>query len=1546
MKVCSFGITDISAKAENGKPSQCLETLRKSLNSDDLAYEVYSETKQQWLKNALKLDDKTNSRLKDSNNEPVPYFVKNNELSEDGRLILHPSSNIKKGDVVIPVFVPSGTAIVSDKNQFNGKNSAFIHSDGRISVFNPDSLIFPLAKPILNDNRTGLDKLVNGKSANDVITFLANRIQRMIPNIKINIAENNTTEAKAAIRNGEVFIYSNKVGLNDPIHEVAHILLDLSEKLNPVTFMELSEDASRFLVENPEYAKKMREKYPDVNRHDFIMEVIADLSANATPIELHESFVKKGLAIDNNQAFTLWEKVKNIADKVWSAIKFSLGLMSSNNYFLSNDVVNKSLTIRNFGNILFKAYSEGRMLTRVSSDELRMLDLAVRYDSREIPKKIKKVTDLMQVLFKDEETLDSMSVNELVEMHYKRLSNVKPGVYVGYVNGTPLTFENENELSIKARIKNIIESGSHSADNIIKDIIVDWINSGRDIDALKLRLKTKLKGEFTNNSLKGLKNSLELTKSSKAVRLSQLENTLRTMGVKINANIPEDLLAFDPIVVIDQSIEKDGQKRVFLSLHDITPESLNFKDEENSRGSIVMNLVGKVMKGSYHLSNKKGDARQLFLALAANRLMQNDNVFVNNIMLTGLYSSDFGNSKVKPHLLDMVAINRDIVKMGQIKEFNDAIENNVLKEIFNGKIRNKKQDYWLMLQAYWDTIDSDFWDMNYSIDRSTTNPREQIQLIHARMALYKKKMGNVSNEEYNYLFNALKEIESGPIMDGQLNSNEQLTFLGKLIRPAFAIKDDILQTIRNKITITGNMIVEKVSSWVLEMDAITKTYEDAYGVGISKHFVDKGSELFKKAFATVSVYDSNGNPTEVTLNRILWTTDSALDEEIYTKQAIQLDKKVLEANKKIVDMITEKLIDVIFHEHLLHYGPVQKGVRYTREMAEKFLFEQTSYKKGMVPVMSKSNNELLFNVGFGAAYDKFMKQHENAEILFEENASHDMAQSLDELSYDFLSMMKSTKSARYGSPTMLKKIGLKYHPKTGELVVDDLNKNKAMSTNLDLITRYNVLAVERKIAYERDVLPLIDGARFYYEDLKNNKGVDLMENLDYLNLFTEGTIFNKGRNTTGNVTVMAVEPTINALSTVGGTIALAGNVNVGIASAIWNNSNMMAEAIAASLAKATGNDQVDYTASDLMKAHTLFATDYSKASQLAFDLHLVNMSEHEIANHQYRVKTKQAAMSSHTAHWFNWASDLHARTVIMIAQMIHDGSWNAYTFNEATGKVEYDETKDERFKGENGKLIRDVIAQELIKEGAMTEVSQKMPRGYDYRSANKLKVVADKYIIGAYDDKTKARAGSYVIGRAFLQFKQFMTSRIDNLISEGMEIDDLGRWAIKDIDGKPTPVWERRFVEGQLVTFINAIKLIREFGMAEGIKRLKPGQKQNLQRAAAKVVVFTLLYMLFNGLVRERDDEDPEDIGVVNDRRIYRNLKFAYREFFLLSPDVMGRMGAQPIAITSILNRVIDDRYNKSTIDRLTTLIPGKSTFDTTMEFFPDDKQRKKEEKY
>lgn len=101
----------------------------------------------------------------------------------------------------------------------------------------------------------------------------------------------------------------------------------------------------------------MREKYPDVNRHDFIMEVIADLSNNATPIELHESFVKKGLAIDINQAFTLWEKVKNIADKVWSAIKFSLGLMSSNNYFLSNDVVNKSLNHLNFA-IFFSRHTQ------------------------------------------------------------------------------------------------------------------------------------------------------------------------------------------------------------------------------------------------------------------------------------------------------------------------------------------------------------------------------------------------------------------------------------------------------------------------------------------------------------------------------------------------------------------------------------------------------------------------------------------------------------------------------------------------------------------------------------------------------------------------------------------------------------------------------------------------------------------------------------------------------------------------------------------------------------------------------------------------------------------------------------------------------------------------------------------------------------------------------------------------------------------------------------------------------------------------------------
>ena len=297
----------------------------------------------------------------------------------------------------------------------------------------------------------------------------------------------------------------------------------------------------------------------------------------------------------------------------------------------------------------------------------------------------------------------------------------------------------------------------------------------------------------------------------------------------------------------------------------------------------------------------------------------------------------------------------------------------------------------------------------------------------------------------------------------------------------------------------------------------------------------------------------------------------------------------------------------------------------------------------------------------------------------------------------------------------------------------------------------------------------------------------------------------------------------------------------------------------------------------------------------------------------------------------------------MIAQMVHDGTWDAYSLDE-NGELVYDETKDARFYKEgkltdDGRILRDGIKEYMVDTGQMRTVDDKMPMGYDYRTMNKLKVIADKYVIGAYDDKTKARAGATMLGRSFLMFKQFMTSRFDNLISEGMYIDDLGQWKVTtDKDGKKMAAWERRFVEGQLSTVVEAIRKIRQYGTVQGFKELNGTQKQNLARITAKIAVFMALYILFNGLVRSDDDDDPNDMGVLDDKRAYRNVKYVYQEFFLMSPEVWGKMGAQPFAVTNLVNRLFDQQYGGSAVDRVAkTMVPGYSTGKTLNELISDD---------
>ena len=1532
----------MQVKAPNGKPSSAYGRITSVVHDVEEAYKGYLATRTNWFKESY--GDYTrvevHPRMLDENGEPVPYFMKVNEVTNNGRIILYPASQISRSDNAVLAYPMAKSMIVSDKTSFDGRYECFLHSDGRISVFNPESVIMP-SFSFARTEREGINALVNNSMASSVLEVMKNRVQKVFPNMRVVLTDSKGAPAgvKSYIRNGTIYLVQDRLDLDTPMHEVSHVFLDLVRLADPIEFFNLVREAIEFMEQNPSYRKHMRDKYPELSSSDFVMEVLADLIGTKSSVDLYEK-IRNG--VDFNDVETTWAKVRRVIDRAIKAIKNAFGVVGGKP--LEVDVFSSRITIRNMAKVISQAFEKGTPLSKLSTYDLQQLHVAASYDQRDSNFRVKRSEDLFRVLFKDVDIISSMTDEQKANMYIKRMRFSATGSRVVFIGGDMLEFSSEQtDGEIYQTVYKKVQEGNRSSDSGMKDALVEWINEGANNEAFRVKMRKGVHGpaDYNDKSMNALKKSMNWHPGMKAARLSQLGKLLGSVGITERVDVPESLIGYDPIVTVDFVVSKDGKKVAAISLYDITPEALSFCDTENQRSSIVKNIVGNVRMGEYSLSNTVGDGRKLLLAMAANKLLSTSGVQVGNIMVTGFNKNSRDESTLKPHWVDMVQVNGDIRKMGEIKDFIESIDDPTLKEIFSGSdLRTNNADYWLMLQSFWDglSFDSKF-ERRLLSDRSKLSPREMKRLIRRQLMLRKKMVGKDTYDfEYLLLFNALQQLEAIPTVDGRLNTTEQMSQLRQWVSPAFGIKDDMLQLIRGRITEVGNYVVDKTTEWVKKMDKITETYTKYYDQGLSKHIVDKGSALFEKAFATITVSDTQSNSHTVRVNRILWTKNSKEDE--FAGQAVNLPDEIIAANKVIVDRITEMLIDTIYHEHVMHKGDTLKGgAKYTREDARKELFETTCYVPGMIPVMSKSTNDLLFNVGFNASFQKFKEQHSNEEMMFKEMAEKEQQEQndLDTLSYRFLDQLKADRSSKFGSKEMMESIGLKYDLETGDVVLSDAVKNQMMSTNLDAITRYNVMAGERKIAYEEEIIPMVDGLRAWYTDMTENKGVVLENNLNYLNLFVNGTIFNRSKKTTGGVGGVNLEPTVNMLSTMGGTIALAGNINVGIASSIWNNANMFCEAMAQSL-----SGKVDFGVTDLNKAYLLFGSDYAKVTELAMRLHMVNMSENDIINHQYRVKTKQSFLSAHTAHWFNWASDMHARAVLMVAQMLHDGTWEAYSLDE-NGELVYDETKDQRFYKDGvltdeGRILRDGIKQHMVDTGQLESMEKPMSVGYDYRTMNKLKIVCDKYVIGAYDEKTKARAGATMLGRAFLMFKQFMTSRVDNLISEGMYIEDLGQWVVtKDKDGKSMAAWERRFVEGQLATVVSSIRMIRQYGVMDTMKRLNGTQKQNLARMTAKLAVFMALYMLFNGLVDSDDDDDPDEMGVLQDKRMYRNVKYVYREFFLLSPEVWGEMGAKPFAVTNLMNRLFDERAGGSAIDRISkTFVPGLSTGESIAELFQD----------
>lgn len=356
-----------------------------------------------------------------------------------------------------------------------------------------------------------------------------------------------------------------------------------------------------------------------------------------------------------------------------------------------------------------------------------------------------------------------------------------------------------------------------------------------------------------------------------------------------------------------------------------------------------------------------------------------------------------------------------------------------------------------------------------------------------------------------------------------------------------------------------------------------------------------------------------------------------------------------------------------------------------------------------------------------------------------------------------------------------------------------------------------------------------------------------------------------------------------------------------------------------------------YRPSHVVKAHSIVygalgksvvsTKDYHKIASLMVRFRLFNQDSASYTNGYHRVSDK-TIMSSKFAYSLMNGFDWMARAEIMIAQMLQDGTWDAYQAEQnADGdwEVTYDERKDQRFKELDAKkataLKNAILEQQLIDQ---TGDGVTLSDAYDTRYTTKMKAEANE-IAGAMSHEDRNNANFVIGGRFFSFYKSWLSVKIDRYVSKPQTSDILGNMIFEeDENGEVTAIWKGDQMEGIFYTFMYGLSNLS--GIIKGELPLTKRQKLNIYHFTADMIIAGTVYAIAKafGEAGGGDDDDLTEysqkilLGAVADLTWWLDM-IRLDEFYYT-----------PVALTSL----------KATINNIINIMGGA--------FDPDDQTTKR----
>ena len=1414
----------------------------------------------------------------------------------------------------------------------------------------------------------------NARISARAIETLVQAISRSFNGINIRYENNQTSINDSAIgyfHGGTVHLNTDRVQTDTLFHELTHPLLHVIKHVHPGLYAILTDEAKLMLEEGDLYALKVQAMYPELSGYDLLDEIVATM-VGFNSVDAVGAFLAAQNEMNyRNVSQGIWNRMKALIDRFWSAVKYFF-----QGYDLNIDP--RTTSIKDLSNQIVRKALRGENVLNISSGKMKEI-LAAAYDVPHFQltapaKNIYEVKNLFtNVATYNKDGIETPIPNYNTLDLDEKVSHLKlllPSLnYEYYSNGVVYNFDERKPGHIPKDqwdkvIREQIMVGQDEKSIRLKQTILTWLNgSEHKITDLQAQLGRNNLGEYiyTEEALTEFLKGIHWTPTTKFYLYSDIwkNETLRPY-------YSEELIGYDPIV----AVEFDHDDQMLVSFFNLTtnmlriPELTTRSDRKNILGKYLTDTIAHA-RGIIDVTNTLGDVSNFMMGVAASKFVnaKGKKIHIGSVATVSLHPK-----RAIFETADSVILNNAAREMIKVDDFVKDLSPEMHAAIKSFALIKVGFSFERLLAKKYHDEDADILGVE-DFYKGGMDVNDKRRFLLGRLKDINKlnieHINNAAIQEIRLIIDTLSFLEEGKIMSDQISSKKDYSLLEQYVLAQFDANHPVVELIRDAVIRTSMRTVEQMKTFKTDINAFSehfkRKYETQHGP-VEKYFYEVGPKYFDHIIA--HVVDDKG--IKRNSGFILWTKDKNEDPMFY-EQAQAISDDDLKMGRVFVDTVTKLLTEIYYHRRVSNKGDyiydsvLGQKRKYTKEDALNGLLTETSYRKGMIPLMPDTVYGMM---GKGKLVDSFIKhkkQIESGYIMFDEMAqmSDQDADFIDSMPDQFMQQFLHNQSAdMLGSlgikgKRMRNLLGLTEAGKLGGKIeyTYDIGDNRAagLNTDLEILLEFLNMSTLRKINYENEVLPLVNGAKTYMLDTHTNQQFKQTNVIKYVELYTRQAIEGKRIKFDMSVAGINIDSTVQMAMSIASPIVMTLNFNVGIVSAVHNAMMAYTEGITNSL---TGSHWAG--AGDVGAASGLFFTDFHKVSQLTSQFQMVNSNDYEIVTHRYNQKRKKHIISDFTANWTNWASDMYARGIMMTAQMLRDGSYYAHTYDKDTGRAKYDPSKDKRFEiyfkkdeahpeYKRQKALYEGLKRRLVADGVGL-VNGEAAQGYSHVEMRALKTLADKYVVGAYGPLERNLMGGYLIGRMYMMFTTWLMTKIGNAVKKKSSIKDLGYYEIKEDDeGNLVPHWMREYTEGYMVTVFNMARRLIITGDTKQFSNMETYQKKNLIRFATTISLFLFFKLLYGMVV---DDEDRERTGlmkyvpsfdIVPDWRMVRNISFATSSL-LVFPTILEKTES-PFAMMGILRRAFAKGLfgREISVDNLRYILPGYGGIHTLTEPFREE---------